>query len=132
MTFLGVDYGTKRVGLAVSDNAGRLAFPLGVFSNGKDLISSVLRVARERAAGAVVVGESKDFSMADNPLMGQIRRFKGELEAAGLAVYLEPEFLTTAQAKRLRGDHDKIDASAAALILQGFLDKSNMTPIPES
>ena len=48
---------------------------------------------------------------------------KKQLEAKGFIVHLEPEFMTSVQAERLQGKNAKSDSSAAALILQAYLDK---------
>ncbi len=136
--YIGIDYGTKRVGLAVSDEEGRVAFPLEVVGE-KDALARASALALERKAKAVVIGESKDLSGRDNPVMTQVRSFADALaRAAGAPIIFEPEFMTSAQASRIgRGEHprnarkqgapaqEKLDASAAAVILQSFLDRMN-------
>lgn len=126
MRYLGIDYGKKRVGLALSDESGRLAFPHSVLPNDKELISTVAEIAREQKVKAVVVGESKDLSGKANPLMKDIDAFIVSLKkAAKKPVILEPEFWTSFQAARWQGKTAKLDASAAAIILQSYLDKRN-------
>ncbi len=138
--YIGIDYGTKRVGLAVSDEGDRVAFPLEVASE-KDALARASALAREREAKAFVIGESKDLSGRDNPVMARVRSFADALgRAAGTPIIFEPEFMTSAQASRVgRGEHprnarkqgasaqEKLDASAAAVILQSFLDRMNST-----
>ncbi len=126
MSYIGVDYGTKRVGVAVSDESGVLAFPAEVVAE-KNAVARIAELAREREAKGVVIGESKNFAGKDNPVMRRIRRFAKELHAAtGTQIFFEPEFMTSAAASR-EGEtaEEHIDASAAALILQSFLDKGN-------
>jgi putative Holliday junction resolvase len=118
---IGVDYGRKRVGIAVTDEEDKLAFPLEVVAE-KEALARVRALAQKRGARTVVVGESKNFSGVDNPVMEDIRRFASELQSEGLTVVLEPEFLTSAAASRLQSP-ERLDASAAALILQSYLDK---------
>ena len=57
--------------------------------------------------------------------MSESLNLKRDLEEKGFVVHMEPEFMTSAAAERFQGKNDMIDASAAALILQSFLDKQN-------
>ena len=126
MRYLGIDYGSKRVGVALSDEAGEFAMPLVVLENNTELITALKKIVAEKQISAVILGESKNFAGEDNPLQEKINRFKTELEqATNLPVELEPEFFTSAEAARLQGKNAKLDASAAALILKSFLDKKN-------
>ena len=124
MRYLGIDYGTKRVGVAISDEAGEFALPFLVLPNDKKLLTAMTAICREKNIGTIVIGESKNFAGEDNPLQEKINQFKKELkQETGLPVELEPEFFTSAEAARLQGKNAKLDASAAALILKSFLDK---------
>lgn len=126
MRHLGIDYGTRRVGVAISDEAGEFALPFSVLPNDKKLLTATVAICREKNIGAIVVGESKNFSGEDNPLQEKINQFKKELEkTTGLLVELEPEFFTSVEAARLQPKNAKLDASAAALILKSFLDKKS-------
>jgi len=123
MTLLGIDYGTKKVGLAVSDETETLAMPLSVLPNNPALLGAIGKVVAERGITGIVIGESKNFKWQDNPLMKRIHAFTEVLkDAVGLPIALEPEFLTTAAA-RYGSDEEVLDAAAAALILQSYLDK---------
>ena len=119
--YLGLDYGTKRVGVALSDEGGTIALPHAVLPNDGRLLHEVVRIARERGA-AVVVGESKDYKMRDNPVMAEAREFARELEKSDLAVFWHPEFMTSVEATRTTGKNAAVDASAAAVMLQSFLE----------
>ncbi len=122
MKYLGLDYGTKRIGVAVSDEEGRVAFPLATVEAGPEALSKVDALVKKNNVRGVVIGESRDFKGQANPVMEDIEQFKKDInELCGLPVTYEPEFLTSMQAKRSGGD----DSSAAALILQSFLDKMN-------
>ncbi|HEX8994301.1 MAG TPA: Holliday junction resolvase RuvX [Candidatus Paceibacterota bacterium] len=137
-SYIGIDYGTKRVGIAVSDDAGRMAFPLEVVEEGV-AIERVVALVKEREAQAVIVGESKDLSGRDNPVMERVRRFADSVaREAQVPVHFEPELFTSAMAARPdRGEHPRnarkggglprvaLDASAAALILQSWLGRVN-------
>ncbi len=124
--FLGIDFGSKRVGVALSDESKKIAMPLAVLPNDRTLFREIKGFCESRDVEAIVMGESKDFKGKSNSIMKSIELFKAELERdLKLPVYLEPEFLTSEHAKRAQGDHPLLDASAAALILQSFLDKGN-------
>ena len=130
---LGIDYGSKRIGIALSDEDRKFAFPKEIVANGSDVVNKVTVLVREEGVTDIVVGESIDFAGNDNPIMEQAREFVGLLEqAAGARVIFEPEILTSAQARRQFQTKEKtrkpqtretVDASAAALILQTYLDK---------
>lgn len=127
---IGIDYGAKRIGIAVSSDDGGFALPHSVIQNIGDesaLVRAVTDLAQEKGATTLVLGESRDYAGAANPIMAQSLAFKAALESTGLRVVLEPEFMTSHQAERLRfelkGNADMRDASAAAVILQSFLDK---------
>ena len=120
---LGIDYGEKRVGLALSDETGRFALPLVVLSNDKNLLRETTRLAKEHSVQILVVGESKNFKQEDNPIMAAVNRFAKNLKQSGFEVVFEPELFTSAAAERLQGKNSETDASAAALILQSYLDR---------
>lgn len=132
MKLVGIDYGMKRVGVAVSDESGTMAFPKAIFPNNKMLMEEITRFITAENAEAVVVGESRNRTGEDNPIMGNIRTFVSELEQSlGLPVHLEPEFYTSAEAKRLSLDtkapkqsQQHVDAKAAAIILNSFIART--------
>jgi len=126
MKFLAIDYGSKKVGVAVSDDDGKFAFPKVVFENSEDLIREVKELCEEENAKGIVVGESLDSRGRPNKIMEEIIPFKEYLEKeTNMPIYLEPEFMTSQHAEVMQEKRELLDASAAALILQRFLDKRN-------
>jgi len=138
MKYLGIDFGTKKVGLALSDDAGVLAFAHSVVPNDAMLLETIITLIKEKEVQAIVIGESVDFNGEENVVMEHIREFVGDITLRiPIPVYLEKEFLTTAQARNLpqegasRGTiaykgkqkTTQADAQAAAIILQSYLDK---------
>ena len=124
MKYLGIDYGEKRVGLAVSDNDGKVAFPKLVLENNSDLFNKTSSFCVENKIEAIVVGESKNYKGEDNKISPQIISFKRELlKIIKLPIFLEPEFMSSMQVEKTFGKTDMLDASAASIILQTFLDK---------
>ncbi|MBI4136373.1 MAG: Holliday junction resolvase RuvX [Candidatus Vogelbacteria bacterium] len=135
MRRLGIDYGSKRVGLALTDEAGEFAYPLVVFPRDGKLLLRLKAICVNEVVGEIVLGESLNFRRRRNPIMRPILKFKAALEAAtGLAVILEDELLTTKEASRglgsLTGSADGsghrdqlLDARAAAIILRNYLER---------
>jgi len=120
---IGIDYGTKRVGIAISDESNTLAFPYRVLPNNHLLVEEVVSIVDKEGIEGIVVGESKDFKGEENPVMANARAFVDQLERHTAApVHFEPEYLTSFHAGHTSAPHLK-DASAAAIILQTFLDK---------
>lgn len=125
MKHLGIDYGKKRIGIAISDIGGRLAFPHSVVNNDNNALGVIAKIIQAEQVGCVVVGESNDFTGQPNPIQNEIDKFTKQLTALGMdfEVKFEPEFLTSVQAVQVTGKNEKLDASAAALILQSYLDR---------
>mgnify|MGYP001610478680 CR=1 FL=1 len=124
MRYLGIDYGTKKIGIALSDSECRIATPKEVFKNDKNLIENIKKMTKENLVNEIIIGESLDYKGKHNPLMKKILPFKKKLEEEiGLPVIFEPEFMSSIQAERVQGKIEKLDASAASIILQSYLDK---------
>jgi putative Holliday junction resolvase len=128
MRILGVDFGTKRIGLAISDETGTVAQPVGYVTGG---VAEVLRVATERGAGKIVVGLPRRLDGTASEQTDRTREFTDALKrATTLPVDGWDERLTTAQAERvlLEGDvrraerKQKRDQLAATILLQSYLD----------
>lgn len=124
MRYLGIDYGTKRVGLALSDEDGKVAFPQMILENRNNLVDKIAQFCVEKKVEQIVLGESLNYKQENNPIMLEINLFKNKLlEKTGLQINLEPEWLTSALAARSAPSSKAIDDSAAALILQTYLDR---------
>ena len=127
--YLGVDYGTKRVGIAISDPAGTMAFPKETIANDRALLPRLVDLVRDENVSTIVIGESKDTDGADNAIMEEARAFADRLEKSlAVTVYFEPEYYSSVEARRLaeeaRGRSDMpVDAMAAAVILNRYLER---------
>ncbi len=126
MKFLGIDYGTKRIGLAVSDAEGKFAFPKAILENDGKAIDKIKEIIHEEEVAEMVIGESVDFHGKPNKVAAEIETLISKLESLNLPVHKQQEFLTSVEARRLQGSSRKADAAAAALILQRYLDKINL------
>lgn len=127
MKYLGIDYGMRKTGIALSDESGAMGFPHSVMPTDGRLVDWALMLIKKEGVGAIVIGESKDYSGNDNPVAAHAREFAEELkERSGLPLYYAPEVLTTEEARRMpdgtRVSGGTVDASAAALILTHYLE----------
>ena len=131
---LALDIGERRIGLAVSDAGGSMAFPVGhlVRSKLRLDIQRVLETARLREIEGIVVGIPYSLSGDVGPQAKRVQGFIRALRAStSLPVYTVDERFTSVEAQALLRNADRqpsrergaVDASAAALILQRFLDQ---------
>ncbi|MFN3188205.1 MAG: Holliday junction resolvase RuvX [Candidatus Paceibacteria bacterium] len=124
MRIMGIDYGSKKVGIALTDPSGRMAFPHCVIPNTPKLFSEITDIIKNYKVEEVVIGQSIDKNGAPNAIQAKAESLMIDLTlASGLPVHFEPEQFTTKQAERLQGKHKMIDASAAALIVESYLMK---------
>jgi putative Holliday junction resolvase len=123
MRYLGIDFGSKRIGIAVSDEKGEFAIPFIVLKSSKKLLDEVVDIAEENKVEKIILGESKDYKGKPNAIHAESLEFKKKLEGEGYIVEMEPEFMTSIHVEKLQGKSATTDASAAALILQSYLDK---------
>jgi putative Holliday junction resolvase len=132
---LGIDFGEKRIGLAISDPEGRLAVPLATLARTSDrtAVEQIAAIARREQVGRLVLGEPLDLAGRPGRLHARAERFGARLAAAtGLAVERVDESLTSAEAARRlreagvdpRRDPGRIDAVAAQILLQEALDRA--------
>lgn len=120
---MGIDYGAKRVGVALSDEDGRVAFPKAVLPNDRYLQSSLKELIDGHAVTEIVIGESKDNTGTDNSIARSARALGHLLEAdTGVTIYFEPEFWSSQEVRAHTGARH-VDAEAAAIILNSFLTK---------
>lgn len=138
MKLLGIDYGSKKVGIAVSDEGGTLAFPKKILANTDSLIDEIKILCAEEKIEAIVFGESIDQNGEENEIMVDIHKFKEILDQElKLPIFMQRESFTSMHAQHVaKADRPKArktkkparkddDESAAALILQRYLDKKN-------
>jgi len=142
MRMLGVDAGRRRIGLAVSDDSATLARPWQTIAAGATPAASAERIAalveRERrqtlddfVIGAIVVGLPRRLNGTDTDATAGARALAAALGArVGLPVHLQDERLTSREAESLlarrepdwRERKKQLDAAAAAIVLQDYLD----------
>jgi len=129
MRRMGIDYGTKRVGVALTDERGMMAFPHTTLLNDDALVAQMVALVREKEVGEIVVGRSHDFDGAPNAVQTHIDAFTASLRAVlDIPVHEELEFMSTQHALRDQGRTAHTDASAAALILDAYITRHPDTP----
>ena len=127
MKYIGIDYGTKRVGIATSDDGGTMAFPMCVLPNTKTLLADISALCVKEHIDVIVMGDSRNNQNGANPIMTVITPFAEELKnITGLPLQFMNETFSSREATHVQGDNALNDASAAAIVLQSFLDRTNM------
>jgi putative Holliday junction resolvase len=140
LTYLGIDYGTRRIGLAAGEDDARVAFPLEAATqpSGPARLEHIAALVRERGVGAFVVGFPLNEDGSPSPMSARVDAFIAKLEKRfGLPVYRVDEYLSSQAAdvlsasrkapRGLRGQQaarrsGQRDSRAAALILQDYLN----------
>lgn len=126
MRYLGIDYGEKRIGLAVSDETLVFAFPREILPNrGREQsIRVILALAEKENIKKIIIGLPLGPAGDDTEQTQKIRAFALLLKKqSGIPFEFENELLTSRLARPGSKKGDPVDASAAALILQSYLDK---------
>jgi len=124
MRLLGIDYGSKNVGLDLSDDKEMMAFPHSVLENTKELLQKVIDIAIENHIKTIIVGESKNYKGEANRIMERVEEFAKGLRGKGFEVIYESELLSSHQAAHFQGKTPMIDAAAASIILQSYIDRT--------
>ena len=132
---LGIDYGEKRVGLALSDRSNLIASPFKTINyiNENDLVTQLKKIVIENDIKNFVLGLPINMKGEDTAQTKIVRKFKKSLSSLDLPVIYEDERLSSISAKNalilqnIKTGHNKpeIDKTAAAIILQQYLDKNS-------
>lgn len=124
---MGIDYGEKRIGIALSDESESFAFAHRVIENNKNAIKKIKKICKENDVGKIILGKSVDYKGRPNPVMKKIEKFKTIMEKEiNLPIGYQTETLTTQEARRIQEKIKRIDASAAALILRSYIEKRKL------
>jgi len=132
MRYLGIDHGTKRTGLAICDANETIVSPLAVVDNSKAVIDKIRHIAEIEGAEAVVIGLPLNMDGSEGGQVKLVRQFAERLKKAiDKPLYFQDERLSSYGAAEkiapaeltLKKQRQRLDAIAAAEILQAFLDK---------
>lgn len=141
MRTLGIDFGERRIGLALSDPEGRVAVPLETLTRVSDrqVIGHLLEIVRKERVERLVVGEPMNLDGSRGPAAERARSFSRKLAAeSGLPCEMVDESLTSVEAiERLREvgidprrHPERVDAVAAQILLQQALDRARRSEGP--
>jgi len=140
VTVLGIDFGLKRIGIAFSDPADTIAFPGEVLAGSHgECIRQVRQEVASRGATRIVAGMPRNMNGTESPMGRKAEAFADELRrAVSVPVVTWDERLTSREADRAmvaghlsrRKRKDRIDALAAQLMLQSYLDASHSAHEP--
>ena len=123
MRYLGIDWGDKKIGLAVSDEELKIAFPRQVWSP-ETFWREIAKLIKEEKIVKIIVGLPLSFLSADTRQANRVKKAAEKIQkVTGLKIEFQNEILTTKMAEETSGQKTA-DASAAALILQSYLDKT--------
>ena len=130
---IGIDLGTKRVGLALSDSLNIIASPFKTLTciDNDDLVSKLSNIINDNNVKTIILGLPLNMSGVDTEQTKKVRYFKDSLTKLNIPILYEDERLSSVSAKKslvmqnVKTGHNKaeIDRTAAAIILQQFLDK---------
>jgi putative Holliday junction resolvase len=132
---LGIDYGERRVGLALSDPTQKFARPYRTVDASTRLLETLRSVIRDEEVEGIVLGLPRNMDGSLGRKAEEVLRFKERLEAdSGLPVATWDERLTTAEAIRLldlagvspRDRRRTVDRVAAQILLQSYLDAGEL------
>lgn len=125
MRKMGIDYGSKRVGIALTDDAGLMAFPHSVIENNQNLLKEVVKIIEEKGVEEIVIGHSLGRDGEPNKIHQAVEEFMMDLTLQmPIPIHLEPEQYTTQEAIRFQGRNKDTDASAATIILNSFITRN--------
>ncbi|MDA1334445.1 MAG: Holliday junction resolvase RuvX [bacterium] len=124
---LGLDYGMRRIGIALSDERGMMGFPYGVLDTKemeeKEIFEYFESLCKKESVGDIVLGIPRGLSeMQETEMTDRTFTFGKKLKKFDIPVHFIDEFLSTKEAKHGPTTKENIDASAATIILQSFID----------
>ena len=133
MRFLALDVGDRRVGLAISDPTALLASPFGAVDRGESDLAEIVEIAEREHIYEIIVGVPITLAGEEGAQAVKVRAFIRDLRSmTEIPIKTIDERLSTVQARRLLIDtggtsrkdrrRGRVDAAAAAVILQSYLD----------
>lgn len=121
---LGIDYGEKRIGLAISDESQTFARELVILSP-KDFWKSITSLIEENQVEKIVLGWPLNMNGEETEKTEEVSRFKVQVVSkTGLSVETVDERLTSKMAESISGSKKNIDSLAAQIFLQNYLDRN--------
>lgn len=124
MKFLGIDYGAKRIGIAVSDESATFAFPKDVIPNDASTFEKILFLIEEERIREIVIGDALAEGGGHNQITAEADAFADTLgKQVTIPIHRSREAWSSQEAARFAPPGETHnDSAAAAIILQRFLD----------
>lgn len=142
MRCLGIDFGSSRIGIAISDDLGMLAHPLETILNDPAFLPRLQKIVLEKGVSGIVVGIPRNMDGSYGPAAEKAKLFFSQLksEFPDLRLIAWDERLTTVEAQRLlhaagrdvKKSRPVIDQVAAQVLLQSYLDSPEARRIADS
>lgn len=131
--FLGIDYGKKRIGLALGEKYPK---PFLVLENNSldETVIQISKICLENQVKKIVIGMPENRGQDSEDLISMIKKFAADLSSkTDLEIDYEPEAYTSAEAENVLKNHNKydrnnkgaVDAMAATLLLEQYINKLN-------
>ncbi len=123
MKVLGIDYGEKRIGLAISDETQTLARELVIVSP-KEFWQQITQLIKDQEISSIVLGWPVNMSGQETKKTEEVKSFKEKVKRmTNLAVEVMDERLSSQMAESISGGKKNLDSLAAQILLQNYLDK---------
>ena len=123
MKVLGIDYGEKRIGLAISDESQTFARELDILSP-KEFWQSINQIIKDQEITKIVLGWPLNMSGEETKKTEETKKFKEKLEKlTEIKVEITDERLTSQMAQNISGGTKNLDSLAAQILLQNYLNK---------
>lgn len=132
---MGIDYGLKRVGIALSDPLKKFAYPYKTLENDKNLLINLIKIINEMDVSVIVLGIPNDEKENINSLAIKINEFKSELlnkikvevifwDESFSSKIAQQKILESVNKKKTRRNKSLLDMHSAAIILSEYLEQS--------
>jgi len=133
---MALDYGERRIGIAVSDSEQLITFPFCTIDSRKtpDVVKEIVRIIKDQDVGTLIVGNPLNDNSTDSKKSKEIKKFITMLSNhISIPINLWDESFTTKSAihllnqanRRLKKNRDKVDQLAASLLLKDYLEHHN-------
>lgn len=124
MRYLGIDFGTKQVGLAISASSENMAFPLPAIANDQYLFKKIKNIGEEKDISGIVIGLPVSATETNNLFLEDVHRFADALkEHVSWPIFFEKEDYSSRHAALTALQKEPLDSASAVIILDRFLAK---------
>ena len=126
--YLGIDFGSKRVGIAVSDENKKYSFSRDFILNDKKFYENLLKIIKSEFIEKIIIGYPLNFKSEKTIQTLEVEKFRSELEAKlkkNNSKIAQDSILMSGLSRTKRQEKGRVDSISAQIILQDFIDKTN-------